>query len=91
MLVKFKLNLGSRDAESRCLDSKQCGKGMECEVSEEAGQWLIRRNFAVEITKTVKGIADRPEIGVTKDPEIKAEQKATPAVAKKQTPHHKES
>jgi len=91
MRVKFKVNLGSRDAEKHSLDFKQCGEGMEGDVSESAGAWLVRNGIAGEVHRELRGVSAEPAIADASEPSIKAELKPTPTAAKKSAPHHKES
>ena len=88
MRAKFTDNLGSRDADKHALDFRACGRGMECEVSEEVGLQIIRRGFATEVpaaeTKApviqdiempavIQAIPDKPSIGEPESPQIKTE------------------
>ncbi len=56
MLVKFRVNLGTNDAIVCGLDHNQCHDGLEVEVSDEAGQWLITKGI-VEPVVEIKGLS----------------------------------
>jgi len=62
MLVRFRVNLGSHDARRHGLDFSRCCKGVECDVADRSGQWLVSRGIAVEVPKVVKGIPDQPSL-----------------------------
>lgn len=49
MKVKMRTNLGTVDASAIGVDAKQCRDGMVTEVSDAAGQWLVKRRFADEL------------------------------------------
>lgn len=53
MRVRLNVNLGSVDALSHGLDHNECQAGMEPEVDNAQGQWLVENGHAVE----VKGVA----------------------------------
>ena len=61
MLVRFKTNLGRNDAAPLGLDFTQCTKGAELDVSDKAGEWLVKRGIA-EAVPVVKAISPPPEI-----------------------------
>jgi hypothetical protein len=62
--VKFRVNLGSRDAGCCGLDFAKCTADSEVYVSEDAAKWLTSRGIAVEVDepKKVKAIAKDPEV-----------------------------
>jgi len=91
MLVRFKVNLGSRDADEIGLEFAKCGAGMLLNVSDKVGAWLVSNGHATESPAEVKGVSDAPSIADSTEPTIKAESKPTPVAAKKSTPSHKES
>lgn len=64
MLVQFKDNLGSHDAEPLGLDFKKCTKGARLEVRDEIGERLVRRKFAVLVE--IEGAAKKPAIAESK-------------------------
>lgn len=61
MLVRFKVNLGTNDSIPLGLDYKLCGKGMELDVAEKAGAWLVAKGHAVEVEE-VQAVAKPAEI-----------------------------
>ena len=75
MLVRFRQNLGSRDAEALGLDFHQCQIGMELQCREAAAAWLLKRKVAEEV-KVVKAVSPPPSIAAAKLPDIKAESKS---------------
>jgi hypothetical protein len=60
MLVCFKVNLGSNDAQPLGLDYKSCGAGMKLEVSDKAGQLLVSKGIASEVA--IEAVAMPAEI-----------------------------
>lgn len=91
MIVKFRTNLGSRDAETHGLDFRSCCEGMEVNISNKAGESLTRKGFAVEVLPTeIKAIPDKPSIGEAAAIDIKPEQKTTRGVAKKSVSNQKD-
>ncbi len=67
MLVKFRTNLGSEDGNAHGLDYTKCQIGMQLDVPEATGKWLIERGIA---ETTVKGVAETPHLkGVKKSDE----------------------
>jgi hypothetical protein len=87
MIVAFKFNLGSNDAEPLGLDFKRCTKGSEQNVSDSVGKLLVSKGLASEIVQPVRGVPDAPAIAEASQPTIKAE----PVVAKPKKTFHKES
>ncbi len=51
MIVRFRVNLGSTDASALKLDFQECQQGMELEVSDEAGQWLITKGISEQVSE----------------------------------------
>jgi hypothetical protein len=86
MQIVFKMNLGSRDAESKGLDFAKCTKGSELHVSDDVGAWLVSRGVASESGRQVHGVSPSPAIGQEVKPTIKAE----PATAKAKQASNKE-
>lgn len=93
MRVKFRVNLGSTDAGRVSLDFRDCCAGVEREVSDVAGNWLVSRGIATEVILEppaseppgeINAIPDAPEIGESDSPEIKADAKPASSRAKKQ-------
>lgn len=94
MRVKFRVSLGSRDAEKHSLNFRECEQGMECDVSDAAGEWLVRKGIASEIATPkqksvhvaempeVRAVPDPPSISEPESPEIKAENKPARGAAK---------
>lgn len=74
MLVRFKVNLGSLDAEPLGLDFHKCQEGMEVECSDKSAAWLLAKNIAEEV-KVLKGVSAPPSIASAKSPDIKADSK----------------
>ncbi len=78
MLVKFKANLGSMDADRFGIDFKVCLVDAEVAVNDGAGKWLVATGVATDITpkppEPVKEV--EPEAAST-DPqqEVEPEQK----------------
>jgi hypothetical protein len=74
MRVSFKVNLGSQDAELvGGLDFRKCRAGMQLEVSDEAGEWLVSHGIAEQLETTPKpivGIAPKPAIAEAEAPGI---------------------
>lgn len=87
MRLKFKTNLGSKDAELVGVDFTKCQKGMELEVSDKAGEWLIKNGIAAEVAKQIRGVAPEPELAKEVQPTIKA----MPPVGKAKPTSNKES
>lgn len=77
MQVRFRVNLGTVDAGAAGLDAKKCQAGMECEVPDAAGEWLVKKGIAV-VVKTIKGVAPAPAITAP----AKDEPKPAPLAAK---------
>jgi len=67
MRVKFRTNLGSTEAAARHLDySKSCA-GMEADVPDATGEWLVKRGVAEAVDQPVIGLAKPAQIhGVPK-------------------------
>jgi hypothetical protein len=59
MLVRFKVNLGSRDAAQFNLDWSTCLGGHELEVEKSAGEWLVSNGIADAVVRTT---ARQPEL-----------------------------
>lgn len=57
MLVKFKVNLGSMDAQRHRLDFRQCLEGAEVECNDEAAGWLVAKGIATEVVAVAKPAA----------------------------------
>jgi hypothetical protein len=73
MQVRFKVNLGSQDAEPLGLDFQQCQAGATLEVADEAGEWLIGHGIAeYQKSKSVVGAPQRPAIAEAESPSIQA-------------------
>ena len=88
MRVIFKVNLGSLDAARFQLDFTKCQTGMELEVKDEAGEWLVSRGMATKVApQPVLGVSAPPAIAEVSKPTIKAE----PVQAKAKQSSHKES
>jgi hypothetical protein len=88
MRVRFKVNLGSRDAERFGLHFEHCGKGMTPEVADEAGEWLIRHGIAEQLAaeptpEPVVGVSPRPAIAEAQAPEIRSTTKTSPKAGNK--------
>lgn len=78
MKVRFRTNLGSRDAVQWGLDHTKCLAGSELEVSSDTAEALQDRGLA-EITekkKSVKAVPNKPAIAETKQPGIKGEEES---------------
>lgn len=78
MQVRFKVNLGSRDAERLGLDFDNCLAGTTREVQDKAGEWLIVHGIAEQLESKLKptvGAAQRPAIAEARSPEIQASSK----------------
>lgn len=73
MLVRFRVNLGSRDAESLGVDFRKCSAGMTCDVPDAAAQWLVKRRIAEPVT--VRGVAKPAEISQSKPAPLAAKVK----------------
>jgi len=86
MIVAFKFNLGSNDAEPLGLDFKRCTKGSELTVNDSVGKLLVSKGLASEIVQPVRGVSDAPAIAEASQPTIKAE----PLAAKSKRSFHKE-
>src|SRR5690606_17914299 len=98
MRVKFRDNLGSRDAEKHALDFRVCGRGMECDVPDATGRCLVSKGFASEVSQDIpavkvpleiKAVPDSPSIGEPVAPEIKADAKPARGAAKKSSTSQK--
>lgn len=73
MRIRFKVNLGSHDAEPLGLAFGQCQQGAEIEVETEAGEWLISRGIAERLEakpRQVVGVSQRPAIAESQAPAI---------------------
>lgn len=57
MFVRFKVNLGSVDAQGLKLDFRKCATGMEAECSDAAGGLLIAKGIATEVVAVAKPAA----------------------------------
>lgn len=72
MLVKFKVNLGSSDAKPLELDYSRCTAGETVDCSDQAGQWLVAKGIAADVTppkpKTVP-VAPKPEAVAAVEPQ----------------------
>lgn len=94
MRVRFRNSLGSRDAERHSLDFRECVQGAERDVSEAAGQWLVRKGIATEVVlelpREIKAVPELPSISTADGPEIKAEEKPARGAAKKSNTHQKD-
>lgn len=99
MRVKFRDNLGSRDAEKHALDFRVCGRGMECDVPDATGRCLVSKGFATEVLQEspaiklpleIKAVPDSPSIGESDSPEIKADTKPARGAAKKSSTSQKD-
>lgn len=93
MRVKFRVNLGSTDASRVNLDFRDCVRDAECEVPDRAGQWLVSKGIATDVSEAgaesgppaeINGVPDAPEIGPSDEPEIKADAKPAGGRTKKQ-------
>lgn len=89
MHVRFRVNLGSRDAERHGLDFRLCEQGMMCNVPEKAGQWLVGRGIAHEVPAEIRAVPAMPEIGKTDEPVTMSEPAAS-ASAKRSTKSKKD-
>ena len=71
MKVKFRTNLGDRDAKALGLDGAKCTEGSVVSVSESAAELVISQGIAeaVEKPKTVKAVAPKPAISKPETPE----------------------
>lgn len=49
MKVRMRTNLGTVHAAAIGVKASECLQGMEPEVSEDAGQWLVKRRMADEV------------------------------------------
>ncbi len=50
MLVVFKVNLGSNDAQTIGVDFKECTAGSQVECEDSAGKWLVANGIAADVT-----------------------------------------
>ena len=46
MVVRFRVNLGSMDAEKLQLNCRECQLGMELKVTKDTAEWLVSRGIA---------------------------------------------
>lgn len=61
--VKFRVNLGSIDAERLQLDYRECAAGMERSVEDAAAKWLEDHGIIHAVpAETVKAVPAEPEI-----------------------------
>jgi hypothetical protein len=88
VLIRFKDNLGSRDGELLGVDSRQCTKGAELDVTDEVAKRLIDGRFAVAVEDTspppakLKGVP--PEAAMRSKTDVKSvEPEAVPKGEKK--------
>lgn len=72
MRVKFRDNLGSRDAEGHSLDFRECLHGTEHDVPDAVGRILVHKGIATEVAQ------DTPKAKVMPAVETPAEIKAIP-------------
>ena len=72
MKVKFRTNLGSRDAEALGLDHTKCGIGCEVECSDETAQVLSGRGWVdpIEVKPKATPKAKAVAVATTPDPAI---------------------
>lgn len=56
MKVRFRTNLGSRDAESLKLDFRKCQDGDVLDVSDSVGAVLIKRGIAEAASQPIKAV-----------------------------------
>lgn len=52
MKVKFRVNLGSRDAGPLGLYFEKCRTGETVDVGDDAADWLIKRGIAEQVDAT---------------------------------------
>ncbi len=75
MRVRLKVNLGSLDAAAHGLEHAKCQAGMEADVADAAGKWLIVQGHA-ESLEAVKGVAKAATVEAvppeTPKPKVKA-------------------
>lgn len=57
MKVRLRVNLGSMDASSHGLDHEKCQAGMEPDVDDAQGKWLVESGIAEEICGVAKPAA----------------------------------
>lgn len=72
MIVKFRTNLGSRDANQLGLDHTSCQVGCDVDVKDPIAELLIARGIAEVLPKgKAKAVAPAKKIAKSKDSEIK--------------------
>lgn len=81
MKVKFRTNLGSRDASELGLKHTDCLAGETSTVSDKIGDVLVGRGWAVEVDKPAKtapkpkkveAVPSKPTIGQAKETTTKS-------------------
>lgn len=89
MKVKFRTNLGTRDAEALGLKACECQDGCECDVKESVAAILCERGIAEAIEEKrcrpqkVEAVPAEPAIAEKKaEPTIEAKEPAKPTTAK---------
>lgn len=72
MVVRFRVNLGSMDAEKLQLDYRECQLGMELKVTQDTAEWLVSREIAEPKDIEAPAAATKVIQAVPKAPEVKA-------------------
>lgn len=77
MLIRFKDNLGSRDAQSLGVDFRECTKGAEIDVPDDQAKRIVDGGFAVVVepaASAVKlhGVPSEPTLR-RKKPDVQAD------------------
>ena len=72
MKVRFRTNLGTRDANRLGLDSEKCTVGSEVAVSESVAEVVVREGLAEKLAekKSVKAVPPKAVVSKPKTPEI---------------------
>jgi hypothetical protein len=60
MRIRFRVNLGSRDAAGLGLEFRECGEGSEADVPAKAAEWLINHGYAVSLAGGEPPAAEAP-------------------------------
>lgn len=77
MQVRFKVNLGSNDANRLGLKFSECTAGQECTVPDETGDRLVKSGIALQVAEKapekIKAIPAVASISKAAEPEIVAQ------------------
>jgi hypothetical protein len=73
--VRFKVNLGSKDARSIGVDYRQCCEGATVDVPAKAGEWLCKHGIA---TKEPEPEPEPPKVQAV--PPVEAVRPAPPEI-----------